>query len=136
MQLALRGDADILFAAAVGIDEMYYQSSLEIPLALLRLFSAERYQGSRMQFGTLGPHFVPTLLSFPVQITHVISTPLDLGDRAAARRSRAALVKLQQRVTEQCQQLLDAAVARRERTAPLLDRTVRAGERLLQRIGV
>ena len=115
---------------------MYYQSSLEIPLSLLRLFSAERYQGSRMQFGTLGPHLLPTLLSFPVQITHVVSKPLDLGDRAAAQRSRPALATLHQRVTEECQQLLDAAVARRERTAPLLDRTVRAGERFLQRIGV
>ena len=96
--------------------------------------SATRAAG--MQFGTLGPHLLPTLLSFPVQITHVVSKPLDLGDRQAARRSRAALVTLHQRVAEECQQLLDAAVARRERTAPLLDRTVRAGERWLQRIGV
>ncbi len=136
LQLALRGDAELMFVAAVGIDEMYYQSSLQMPASLLRLFSAERYQGSRMQFGTLGPHVVPTLLSFPVQITHTISQPLDLGDRTAARRSRAALVTLQQRITAECQRLLDAAVARRERTAPLLDRTVRAGERWLQRIGV
>jgi hypothetical protein len=136
LELALRGDAELVFVSGVGIDEMYYQSSLEIPLLFLRLFSAERYRGSRMQFGTLGPRLIPTLTSLPVQITHVVSKPLDLGDRAAARRSRAALVQLQHRVIEQCQQLLDAAVARRDRTAPLLDRTVRAGERLLQRLGV
>lgn len=136
LQLALRGDAELIFAAAVGIDEMYYQSSLEIPHWLLRLASAERYQGSRLQFGTFGPHLFPTMLSFPVQITHVISKPLDLGDRAAARRSRRALVELHARIVTECQQLLDAAVARRERHAPLLDRTVRAGERLLQQIGV
>jgi 1-acyl-sn-glycerol-3-phosphate acyltransferase len=136
LRLALRDDAEILFVAAVGIDEMYYQSSLEMPLWLLRLFSAERYRGSRMQFGVLGPHLLPTLLPFPVQITHVVSKPLDLGDRVAARRSRAALTQLHRRVVEQCQALLDAAVAHRERDAPLLDRAVRAGERLLLRIGV
>lgn len=136
LRLALRDDAEIVFVAAVGIDEMYYQSSLEIPLWLLRLFSAERYQGSRMQFGVLGPHLLPTLVPFPVQITHSVSKPLDLGDRAAARGSRAALVELHRRVAEHCQELLDAAVARRERDAPLLDRAVRAGERFLQRIGV
>jgi len=136
LRLALRYDADILFVAAVGIDEMYYQSSLEIPPWVLRLFSAERYRGSRMQFGVLGPHLLPTLLPFPVQITHVISKPLDLGDRVAARRSRAALAALHRRVVEQCQHLLDAAVAHRERDAPLLDRAVRTGERFFQRIGI
>jgi hypothetical protein len=136
LQLALRYDAEILFVAAVGIDEMYYQSSLPIPLWLLRLFAAERYQGSRMQFGVLGPHVVPTVLPFPVQITHVVSKPLALGDRAAARRSRTALVRLHRRVVARCQSLLDAAVARRERDAPLLDRIIRGGERLAQRIGI
>ena len=61
LQLALRYDAEILFVAAVGIDEMYYQSSLKTPAWILRRFSAERYEGSRMQFGVLGPHLVPTL---------------------------------------------------------------------------
>jgi hypothetical protein len=136
LQLALRYDAEILFVAAVGIDEMYYQSSLTIPTWLLRQFSGERYEGSRMQFGLLGPHLVPTLLPFPVQITHVVSKPLDLGDRAAARRSRAALERLHGRIVAQCQALLDGAVARRERDAPLLDRVIRGGEQIAQRIGL
>jgi hypothetical protein len=136
LQLALRYDAEILFVAAVGIDEMYYQSSMRTPTWILRRFSAERYEGSRLQFGVLGPHVVPTLLPFPVQITHVVSKPLDLGDRAAARRSRAALERLHARVVAECQALLDKAVAQRERDAPLLDRVIRGGERMLQRIGV
>lgn len=57
-----------------GSTQMYYQSSLETPLWLLRLFSAERYRGSRLQFGVLGPHLLPTLLPLPVQITHVVSS--------------------------------------------------------------
>jgi 1-acyl-sn-glycerol-3-phosphate acyltransferase len=136
LQLALRYDAEILFVAAVGIDEMYYQSSLQTPTWLLRRFSAERYEGSRMQFGVLGPHMIPTLLPFPVQITHVVSKPLDLGNRAAARRSRAALERLHARVVAQCQTLLDHAVAQRERDAPLLDRAIRGGERIAQRLGI
>ena len=136
LQLALRYDAEILFVAAVGVDEMYYQSALQIPLWLLRLSSAERYQGSRLQFGLLGPHLLPTLLPFPVRITHVISKPLDLGDRAAARHSRSALAQLHERVVAQCQERLDAAVAQRERDAPMVDRAVRAGERFLQRLGI
>jgi hypothetical protein len=82
-----------------------------------------------MQFGVLGPHLIPTLLPFPVRITHVVSPPLDLGDRAAARRSRPALADLLGRVTAQCQHLLDTAVAQREQDAPMLDRAVRVGER-------
>jgi hypothetical protein len=136
LQLALRYDAEILFVAAVGIDEMYYQSSLRTPTWLLRRFSAERYAGSRMQFGVLGPHVVPTLLPFPVQITHIVSNPLDLGDRARARRSRATLARLHERVVDECQAFLDTAVARRDRDAPLLDRFIRRGERIAQRIGI
>lgn len=136
LELALRFDAELLFVAAVGIDEMYYQSSLTMPAWLLRSFSAERYEGSRLQFGLLGPHLLPTLLPFPVQITHVVSKPLPLGDRAAARRSRKALARLHQRIVARCQTLLDDAVAQRDRDAPLLDRVIRTGERIAQRIGI
>jgi hypothetical protein len=135
-RLALRHDAEILFVAAVGIDEMYYQTRVPIPAPLLRLVRAERYAGSRIQLGLLGPHLLPGMLPLPVQITHVVSPPLDLGDRAAARRSAAALHRLHARVWQECQAFLDAAVARRARRAPWLDRALRAGERALQRIGV
>lgn len=136
LRLALRYDAEIVFVAAVGIDEMYYQSRFEMPPWLLRRFSAERYRGSHLQFGLLGPHLLPTLLPLPVQITHVVSRPLDLGDRAAARHSRATLAALHGRIWEQCQSLLTRALALRARTAPPLDRAVRAGERMLQRFGI
>jgi 1-acyl-sn-glycerol-3-phosphate acyltransferase len=136
LRLALRFDAEILFVAAVGIDEMYYQSSFQTPLWMLRLFGSERYAGSRFQFGLVGPHVLPGTFPLPVKITHVVSEPLDLGDRAAARRSKRALRALHERVWLECQALLDDAVARRERRADRLDRGVRAGERLLQRIGL
>jgi len=136
LRLALQHDAEILFVAAIGIDEMYYQSSVAIPGPVLRLFRAERYRGSCFQFGLLGPHLLPGVLPLPVQITHVVSPPLDLGDRLAARRSPAELRRLHERVWHECQAFLDAAVARREHAAPWLDRAVRAGERVLQGIGV
>jgi hypothetical protein len=136
LRLALRYDAEIVFVAAVGIDEMYYQSRFEIPPWLLRRFSAERYRGSHLQFGLFGPHLLPTLLPLPVQITHVVSHPLDLGDRAAARHSRATLAALHGRIWEECQALLTRALARRARAAPPLDRVVRAGEQVLQRFGI
>lgn len=136
LRLALRNDAEVVFVAAVGIDEMYYQSRFEIPGWLLRLSNAERYRGSRFQFGLLGPHMLPGLFPLPVRITHVVSKPFDLGDRDEARRSPAALRRLHARVWKGCQRFLDAAVARREKDAPLVDRAVRRGERLLQEIGV
>ena len=136
LRLALRYEAEIVFVAAVGIDEMYYQSRRSIPPWLLRRFSAERYRGSRFQMGLIGPHLLPTVFPLPVQITHVVSRPLELGDRAAARRSRSALARMHRGLWEKCQSLLDAAVARRERSAPLLDRAVRAGEHALHRAGV
>jgi hypothetical protein len=136
LRLALRYDAEVLFVAAIGIDEMYYQSSVAMPGPVLRLLGAERYRGARLQVGVLGPHLLPGVLPLPVQITHVVSPPLDLGDRRAARRSRAQLRRLHERVWQQCQTFLDAAVARREQAAPWLDRALRAGERALQRIGV
>jgi hypothetical protein len=136
LRLALRHDAELLFVAAVGIDEMYYQSNAAIPGPVLRLVRAERYRGSRVQLGLLGPHLLPGVLPLPVQITHVVSPPLDLGDRLAARRSATALRSLHERVWNECQAFLDAAVARRERGAPWLDRAIRAGERALQQIGI
>lgn len=136
LRLALRYDAEVLFVAALGIDEMYYQSRLAMPTSVLRLFGSERYEGSRVQFGMLGPHLLPATFPLPVEITHVVMGPLDLGDRAAARRSRRALRELHERVWRQCQSMLDTAVAQRGRHSDWLDRAVRAGEGVLQRIGV
>jgi hypothetical protein len=135
IRLALKYDAEVVFVAAVGIDEMYYQSSLEMPSFMLRWMNAERYQGMRFQFGMFGPHLFPALFPLPVQITHVISPPLDLGDRRAARRDGRALTRMHRRVWDQCQDFLDEAVGAREKDAPLLDRVVRGGERLLQDLG-
>lgn len=136
LRLALRHDAELLFVAATGIDEMYYQSSLEIPTWLLRLSSSERYAGSRFQFGLAGPHLLPATFPLPVEITHEVLGPIDLGDRVAARRSRRVLRQLHERVWQQCQSLLDGAVARRDRRAGYVDRAVRGGERILQRLGI
>jgi 1-acyl-sn-glycerol-3-phosphate acyltransferase len=136
LRLALRNDAEVVFVAAVGIDEMYYQSNFEIPVWYLRLFGSERYRGSRFQFGLLGPHMLPGVFPLPVRITHVVSKPFDLGDRDAARRNPTVLHRLHARIWKGCQRFLDAAVAAREADAPLLDRTVRGGERLLQRMGL
>lgn len=135
LRLALKYDAEIIFVAAVGIDEMYYQSNLEIPPAMLRLLGSERYRGARFQFGLLGPHLLPTFLPLPVQITHVVSPPLELGDRSAAR-SRHGLKSLHERIWAECQSFLDRSLQQRERRAPMLDRLVRGGENLLQRIGL
>lgn len=136
LRLALRHDAEVVFVAAVGIDEMYYQSRLVMPERLLRLLGAARYAGARMQFGLLGPHLIPGLVPLPVKITHVVSEPLDLGDRAAARRSRRALRELHARVWRTCQALLDREVTPRRRRSDWLDRGVRGVERVLERVGV
>lgn len=136
LRLALENDADVIFVAAVGIDEMYYQSSLEIPEALLRLLGSQRYKGSRFQFGLFGPHLIPAMFPLPVQISHVLSEPLDLGDRQAALRDRRVLARLHRRVWRDCQDFLDDAVAARERHATPIDRAVRGGQRLLQELGV
>jgi hypothetical protein len=136
LRLALENDAEIAFVAAVGIDEMYYQTDVVAPRWMLRSFGAERYLGATYEFGLLGPHLLPTVFPLPVQITHVVSRPLALRDRAAAGRSPAALERLHRQVWTSCQRFLDRAVAAQRRTAPPLDRVVRAGERWLQRLGV
>ena len=139
LRLALAADADVFFVAAVGSDELYYQSRLPTPEALIRLVNAgesDRYRGARLHFGLLGPHVLPGIFPFPVRVTHVVSRPLVLRDRARALRDPQALRALHRTVWQQCQAFLDAAIARRERYTNLTDRTIRAGERLLQRLGV
>ena len=136
LRLALRFDAEVVFVAAVGIDEMYHQSSFETPHWLLRLLGSERYRGARLQFGLAGPHVLPGFFPLPVHITHTVSPPIDLGDRAVARRGGAALRRLHARVWAECQTFLDAAVAARERSAPPLDRAIRWAERRLGELGL
>jgi hypothetical protein len=139
LRLALEHDAEILFVAAVGNDELYYQSRLATPAALLAWANAgdaERYRGARLTFGLLGPHLLPGVFPLPVRLTHVVSRPLDLGDRVAAVRDPEVLAALHLRVWEECQNLLDAAVARRHRDADLVDRVVRGGEEVLQQLGL
>jgi hypothetical protein len=72
----------------------------------------------------------------PVQLTHLVSPPLMLGDRARARRDPDALAALHRSVCDACQSFLDHAVAERERTADVVDRTIRAGQGLLRGLGI
>jgi 1-acyl-sn-glycerol-3-phosphate acyltransferase len=139
LRLALEADADILFFAAVGTEEMYYQSKLRVPDGVLRLVQggdASRYHGLRLTFGLTGPHLVPGVFPFPAKVTHVVSEPLALGDRAHALRDEAAFAALHRRVTAECQDFLDSAVAAFGREAGLMERGVRAGHALLRRVGL
>jgi hypothetical protein len=139
LRAALEADADVLFVAAVGNDEAYYQSRLATPDALLRLVNggqAGRYRGLPLRFGILGPHVLPGIAPLPVQITHVLSKSLDLGDREEARRDPRALDALHRRVWDECQRHLDAAVRQRRRHADLLDRTVRSAQQALHYLGI
>ena len=139
LRLALDAEADVVFVAALGNDEAYYQSALVMPDALTRLVNGgdgDRYRGMRLAFGLLGPHLVPGLFPLPVRVTHVIAKPLDLGDRERARHDPQALEALHARVWSDCQQFLDRVVADRECHSDALDRSVRSAQGLLQRLGL
>jgi hypothetical protein len=139
LRLALEEDAEILFFAAVGNEQLYYQSSLPVPDTLVRYFAngdRSRYEGLRLSFGVLGPHLVPGLFPFPAQITHVVSRPIDLGNRARAARTPAAFAELHRLVQSECQTFLDRAVAEHGQSATLVNRGVRASHALLRRLGL
>src|SRR4029077_6404162 len=136
LRVALDAEADVVFVAALGNDEAYYQSALPMPGALTRWVTAgdgERYRGIRLALGLLGPHLVPGLFPLPVRLTHVIATPLYLGDRERARRGLQALDARRGRVWSDCQQFLVRVVADRERHSDALDRAIRSAQGLLQR---
>jgi hypothetical protein len=139
LRLALEHDADVVFAAAVGNDEAFYQSQLPVPKPLLQIAfpgSAARYAGMRLNFGMLGAQIVPGALPLPTKLFHVVSRPLDLGDRARALEDPAAFDALHAAVWAECQRFLDDVVARRERYSDPLDRWLRRGQSLLHRLGV
>jgi acyltransferase-like protein len=139
LRLALDADAEIVFVAALGSDEAYYQSAIPIPAALTGLINGgdgARYRGMPLAFGLLGPHLMPGLFPLPVRLTHVISRPLDLGDRERARRDPEALAALHARVWSECQHFLDRVVAERERHSDTLDRSIRGAQGLLHGLGL
>jgi hypothetical protein len=139
VRLALEADAEIVFVAAVGNDEAYYQSSIPTPGALIRLINAgdsARYRGMPLAFGLFGLHLVPGVFPLPVRLTHVIANALDLGDRERARLDPQALADLHARVWSECQRFLDRVVADRARYSDPLDRSIRAAQRLLQGVGL
>jgi len=138
LRVALEAEAQLVFVAAVGTDEAYYQSALPTPSGLTRWLDEDsgRYDGARLGFGLAGPHLVPGLFPLPVRITHTVSEPLELGDRERARRDPRALAALHAEISERCQKLLDAAVARREDDADVVDRAVRGVQGWLQRVGL
>ena len=139
LRLALDHDAEIVFVAAVGNDEMYFQSRLPMPQAIVRLAmagDAGRYRSSYLRVGLLGAHLLPGVFPLPVQVTHVVSPPLPLVDRESARRDPDAFAALHRSVSDTCQRFLDRAVEERGRYSDTLDRAIRAGEYLLQRSGI
>ena len=139
LRLALEADADVVFVAALGADEAYYQSALSTPETLIRLINGgdgARYRGMPLRFGLFGIHLVPGLFPLPVRLTHVIGDPIDLGDRDRARRDPHAFADLHARVWRDCQGFLDRVVADRARYSDHVDGAVRGMERLLHSIGL
>jgi 1-acyl-sn-glycerol-3-phosphate acyltransferase len=133
LKLALEHDADILFIAAVGSEDAYYQSRLEFPKRFVRYIdkkAGDRYAGARIPLGLLGP-----VLPLPVKITHVVSEPLDLGNRKRALATPGGMSQLHRRIWTECQAFLDRAVARERAHADLTDRATRKAERALHRLG-
>src|SRR5439155_680580 len=72
-----------------------------------------RYRGAPLRFGLLGPHLLPGVFPLPVQLTHVVSPRLPLGNRALALRDPAVFERLHRTVWRRCQTFLARAVARR-----------------------
>jgi hypothetical protein len=137
LRLALETGAEVVFVAAVGSDEAYYQTRIALPEALLGWLNGgdrERYAGMRLRFGALGVHLVPGVFPLPVRLTHVVAEPLDLGDRARARQDPATFARLHERTWSQCQAFLDRAVG--DRSTDVLDRSVRAIVRRLYDLGL
>lgn len=136
VRLALEADADLIFIAALGIDEAYYQTRLPVPRMLFGRVLGREYAAMRLQLGLAGPHLLPGMFPLPVRLTHFLSPPLELGDRAAALRAPDQLAALHELLWKQCQAFLDGVVARREEFSDPLDRWVRAAETLAARAGL
>lgn len=138
VELALRTDANILFVAGIGIDEMYYQTDMRVPPAIfqwLRGTYLEEYRGLRLQLGAAGPHVLPGIWPLPVKVTHVISPPIHF-DHATDPGDRAALETTQLHIWAACQRFLDDAVASRDDHTDYLDSACRRGIGALQELGV
>jgi 1-acyl-sn-glycerol-3-phosphate acyltransferase len=138
VELAARHDALVLFVAGVGLDEMYYQTDLPTPAALVRFGNAgddAYYRGARLQLGLAGVHVLPGVLPLPVRVTHVISSPLTLP-RDLDPNDHDALERAQVGLWIESQRHLDWAIAERDRESDLVDRTCRAATRWLHRVGL
>ncbi len=136
VRLAARHRATLLFVAGVGIDELYYQTDVPTPAAMIAYGNAgdgDYYRGARLQIGAAGLHVLPAVLPLPVRVTHVISPPLalpsdlDLDDHDAVAHAQV-------RVWAEAQAFLDRACA--GRASDVVDRGCRRVMGLLQRIGV
>jgi len=139
LRLALKHDAEILFVATVGNDDMYFQSRLPMPDALLAAYNggdAERYRGARLQFGLAGPHLLPAIAPLPVRITQFVSEPLVLGDRKAVLADPEQFEALHRKVRARCQSALTRAVKRERARADVVDRGVLGLQSALRAIGM
>lgn len=137
VELALRRRATLLFAAGVGIDELYFQTRVPIPRLLLKYSTGYtgHYQGARFGLGATGLHVLPGLTPLPVRVTHVFSTPLSL-DYGIDPSDRMVLERVQRRIWARCQRALDAAVLARRRDSDLVDAVCRRAVSTLQRVGL
>ena len=136
VELAVRHRARLLFVAAIGIDELYYQTDIPMPASMLRYGNAgdaDYYEGARVQIGAAGIHLLPGVWPLPVCVTHVISPPLALAADLDPD-DRTALARTQVQLWAESQRFLDTAVAARR--SDRLDRTCRSAMRWLERLGV
>jgi hypothetical protein len=138
VELALRERATLLFVAAIGIDEMYYQTDVALPRGLFDLVGGtylHEYRGMRLQFGAAGLHVLPGVFPFPVRLTHVISPPL-LPATDVDPDDQRDLEESQIRLWAECQEHLDRAIERRVRDTDALDRWLRGALGVLQATGL
>jgi 1-acyl-sn-glycerol-3-phosphate acyltransferase len=136
VELAARHRASVLFVAGLGIDELYYQTNVPTPAALVRATNAgddAYYRGARLQLGATGIHILPAILPLPVRVTHVISPPLAL-DPALDPGDRSALERAQLRLWSEAQAFLDHTLVRRP--SDPVDAVLRSAFRALHRLGL
>jgi len=117
---------------------MYYQTDIRMPPAVIRFGNAgddAYYRGTRMQLGIAGVHLLPGVFPWPVRVTHAISPPLRLP-RGLDPDDRETLGAAQTALWVECQAHLDRAVAERDRTSDVVDRTCRTVTSWLRRAGI
>jgi 1-acyl-sn-glycerol-3-phosphate acyltransferase len=131
-KLAIKYEVPVVFVAALGIDEMVFQSKLNLPdwiIKMLNISHPENFQNIKIFWNGFFPA--------PVKIKHIITEPINLFGEEKELKNKEYIVYKLKWLQNTCQKRLDSMLAfDNEKMSDPLGASIQTIQSIIRKMGL